>query len=1061
MQNTFIRYLACCVALLFGATVLGQTITGTITSEGEPLIGASVLVKGTSSGAVTDFDGVFTVDDVPADAILIFSYTGFASQEVPVNGRAVFDIELLIDASSLQEVVVVAYGTANRKDLTGAVAVIGSDELNVFPATTVDQALQGKTPGVQITQNSGAPGASVSVNIRGVGSFGSTTPLYVIDGFPTNDISLINPNSIESITILKDASATALYGVRASNGVVIVETKKGVSQGIEVEVNSFIGTRTKPNTIDVLNATQFAGFATELSGSSNDDVAGNAVPYEGWSNPGSLRNVNWQDEVFSAAPTRSVSVAVRGGGERGRIAFTAGVFDEEGTLIGSKYKRYDAGFNSSFDLNDRVRLIANTKYVSSQSFQPLGSGRGSLLNLFATVPHLAPAGEANLRGGTNPTDLPVDADGNFGAFPDVVGEAFRDGRNWVARATENDQDNITNNVLANVGLEWDIVDGLSTRVNFGARFDNFAGWNFQPKYYRSSGNVDVRDNAVYSYTQSGNNQWVAEYLLNYKQTFADVHRVDLLGGVSAQRSFNKFTQIQGVGFLNNNIRDISQAAGIQSASGFSTRQTLASTFGRFNYSFDGRYYLTATLRRDGVGDTFGPENLWGVFPSFALGWNIDEEEFMRSSIFNTLKLRGSWGETGNFNGINPFLFSTTFNNGTPRNDASYSFGGQNALGLAPVGASNPNLKWEAQIQTNIGIEGSLADNKIYFTIDYFNRESSDFLFFINSTSQSGFVNRPANAGTVVNNGLEFLLGYRKNQGDFTFDINANITTLSNEITALNTPSNQVTFSNEFLNSFNEAGFWYDITRSSLGGEVGSFYGFVSDGIFQNQGEIDEANAGSDNGFYQSEETSPGDRRFKDLDGDGRITGTDRQVIGSPVPDFYGSLNILLSYQNFDLGLNFYGSYGNEIFNLVRRELESASGYGNSASFSNVSTEYFNNRWNGDGSTDTYVRALINDGDVQNNRASDYFVEDGSYFRLRNASLGYTIPSSITSRVGIEALRFYASAQNLFTLTNYTGSDPEIGQNSDINGNSNVTTRGIDAGAYPVSKLITFGLNLKF
>ena len=1061
MKLQLIRYLSCCLAFLLGAAVAAQTVSGTVVGDGEPLPGASVLVKGTSSGTVTDFDGKFVLSNVPTDATLIFSFLGFGTQEVPLNGQSVIDVVMSESGSALEEVVVVAYGTATRKDVTGAVAVIGSDELTTFPATTVDQALQGKTPGVQITQNSGAPGASVSVNIRGVGSFGSTTPLYVIDGFPTNDVSLINPNTIESITILKDASATALYGVRASNGVVIVETKKGVEGGIQVEVNSFFGTRTKPQSIDVLDAQQFAAFATELSSSENDEIAGAAMPYEGWANPGNLRTINWQDEVFSAAPTKSTTVTLRGGGDRSKLAFTAGIFDEDGTLIGSRYKRYDAGFNSSFDLNDQIRLVANTKYVASQSFQPLGTGRGALLNLFATVPHLAPVGEENLRGGTNPTDLPVDADGNFGAFPDVVGEAFRDGRNWVARAMENDEDNINNSLLTNVGLEWDIIGGLSTRVNFGSRLDNFAGWNFQPKYYRSSGNVDVRDNAVYTYFQGTSNQWLAEWLVNYKETFADVHRIDLLGGVSAQRTFNKSSNVQGVGFLNNNIRDISQAANIQNASGFSTRQTLAGLFGRVNYSYDGRYYVTATLRRDGVGDTFGPENLWGVFPSFALGWNIDEENFMRGTIFNALKLRGSWGQTGNFNGIAPFLYSTTFNNGTPRNDASYSFGGQNALGLAPVGASNPNLKWEAQVQTNVGIEGSLLDNKVYFTVDYFNRESSDFLFFVNSTAQSGFTTRPANAGTVVNKGLEFLLGFRKRSGKVTFDVNANVTTLSNEITALDTPSNQVTFSNEFLNSFNEAGFWYDITRSSLGGEVGSFYGFVADGLFQTQAEVDAANAGSPDGVFQSDETSPGDRRFRDLDGDGKITGSDRQVIGSPVPDFYGSLNLTVSYKSFDVGLNFYGSYGNEIFNLVRRELESASGYGNSASYSNVSTEYFNNRWSGEGSTDTYARALIQDGDVQNNRASSYFVEDGSYFRLRNLNIGYTLPSDLTGRVGIENVRVYLSGQNLFTITNYTGSDPEIGQNADVNGNSSVTTRGFDAGAYPVSKMLTAGINLQF
>ncbi|AUP81190.1 SusC/RagA family TonB-linked outer membrane protein [Flavivirga eckloniae] len=1039
-----------------------RSVSGTIKDEeGIPLPGANVVVKGTNNGSQTNFDGNYNISNVSDNDILVVSYIGYITQEVPINGQSTVNIILVEDTQSLNEIVVVAYGTTSKKDLTGAISVIGTEELNTFPATTVDQALQGKTSGVQVTANSGAPGASVTVNIRGVGSFGSTTPLYVVDGFPTNNINFINPNTIESISVLKDASATALYGVRASNGVVIIQTKQGTRGRISVELNSFIGFNTQPKKVDVLDVNQFAGLALELSGSSNVDVSGTAVPYAGWSNASSLRNIDWQDEVFSQALSKSTTLTVTGGGEKSRVAFTAGIFDQEGTLIGSEYKRYDLALNASFDITEKLRLKTNTKYVSSQNFQPLGTGRGSLLNLYTTVPHLAPAGEANLRGGTNPTNLPVDAEGNFGAFPDVVGEAFRDGRNWVARALENDQDNVTNTILTNIGAEWDIYGGLSTKLNVGARVDNFAGWGFNPKYYRSNGNIDLREDATYTYTQSTSNQWLAEYILQYNKTFAEKHTVDVLGGISVQRTFNKFSQVVGRGFLDNRIRDIAQAEAIQSAAGNSSRQTLASTFARLNYSFDSKYYVTGTIRRDGVGDTFGADNLWGVFPSFALGWNIDEEAFMEDSAFNVLKFRASWGETGNFNGIQPFRFGTTFNNGTPLNDSSYSFGGNGSLGLAPVGASNPGLKWEAQQQTNIGLEGELFGGKLYFTADYFNRTSKDFLLFISSPAQSGFPIVPVNGGTIENKGFELLVGYKKIDGDFTFDINANITTINNEITELDTPSNEVTFSNTFLDTFFEQGFWYDITRSKLGGEAGAFYGFVADGIFQNQAEIDALNSTAPDGNFQADETSPGDRRFADLNGDGEITGEDRTTIGSPIPDFYGSLNLNFSYKNFDLGLNFYGSYGSEIFNLVRRELESASGYGNKESFSNVGTEYFNNRWNGEGSTNVYARALIDDSNVQNNRASSYFVEDGSYLRLRNLNIGYRLPSKIIEKLGLNSFRIYTSIQNVFTITDYSGSDPEIGQNSDINGNSNVTTRGIDAGAYPLSSSFTLGFNLKF
>ncbi|WP_346880909.1 TonB-dependent receptor [uncultured Algibacter sp.] len=1045
------------IVILCGGFLQAQTVKGTVTSGGAPLPGASILVKGTANGVSTDFDGQYILENVSSNAVLLVTYIGFVDQEISVGDKSVINIVLVEDTSALDEVVVVAYGTVSKKDLTGAVAVIGAEELNTFPATTVDQALQGKTAGVQVTSNSGAPGASVSVNIRGVGSFGSTTPLYIVDGFPTTDISFINPNSIESLSVLKDASATALYGVRASNGVVIIQTKQGKKGKIQVELNSFYSIRSKPKKVDVLGVNQFSALATELSSSSDINVSGVAIPYSGWSTPNSLRNIDWQDEIFSSAATKSTTLNVTAGGEKSRIAFSTGVFEEEGTLLESQYKRYDFGLNGAFNITDKLRLKGSAKYITSQSFQPLGTGRDGLLNLFSTIPHLAPAGEANLNGGINPTNLPVDANGNFGAFPDVTGEAFRDGRNWVARALENDQDNVTNTILANIDAEWDIYGGISTQLKVGARVDNFASEFFQPKYYRSSGNLDLRNDAIYTTNQSTTNEWLAEYLLKYKKTFNEKHTVNVLGGVSAQRRYRKFTGATGLGFLNNDVRNIGSANEIQNALGFSDRRTLASTFARLNYDFDKKYYVTGTIRRDGVGNVFSPQNLWGVFPSFAAGWNIDEEAFMENSVFDVLKFRASWGETGNFDGIAPFQYLSLFSSGPSAiKDTNFSFDGttNSSLGLATLFLPNSDLVWESQTQTNIGLEGELLDGRLYFATDYFHKESRDFLFLQNVPTTSGFINQAQNGGTVINKGLELLVGYQKRDGDFTYDVNANISIIDNEITDLSNQSGEVVFNNEFLDSFDQAGFWYDVTRSEVGGEVGSFYGFVADGIFQNQAEIDAA-------ATQDVNTSPGDRKFKDLNGDGVVNGEDRTTIGSPVPDFFGSLNLNFSYKNFDLGLNFYGSYGSEILNLVKRELESASGYGNSASFSNVSTEYFNNRWTGEGSTNTYARALIDDVNIQNNRASSYFVEDGSYLRLRSLNLGYNLSNNVTEKLGLSSFRLYVTAQNVFTITNYSGVDPEIGQNTDRNGNSSVTTRGIDAGAYPLSKTFTLGFNLKF
>ena len=1040
-----------------------QTVSGTIKdANGNPLPGVTVLEKGTSNGAVTDIDGKFTMTVAGTESVLVMSSVGFITLEITVGNQTVFDLILEEDLTALEEVIVVAYGTAAKKDLTGAVSVVSAEDLNVFPATRVDEALQGKAAGVQVTSNSGTPGASVTVNIRGVGTFGNTTPLYIVDGYPTRDISFINPTTIESLTVLKDASATALYGVRASNGVVIIETKEGAKGKVEVEVNSFIGFRSSPQELNVLDVNQFASFATELSSSSDARVRGNAMPYTGWSNPSGLLNINWQDEIFDRAVRRSSTVNVRGGGENSRVAFSAGIYDEEGTLLGSEYTRYDIGLNASYDISDKLRLNANVKYISSQNVQSLGTGRDALLNLFSTIPHLAPIGEANNNGGTNPTNLPVDADGNFGAFPDVGGEAFRDGRNWVARALENDVDNLNTTILANADIQWDIIGGVSTQIRVGARVDNYAASYFQPEYYRSNGNLDVRPNASFSNDSGTFNEWLAEYILRYDKTFADRHKVGVMAGASVQRSFFRSTRGTGVGFLNNQVRSVAAADQITRAEGFRNRTTLASSFARLNYDFDSKYYVTATIRRDGRGDVFAPGNQFGTFPSVAVGWNIDEESFFQNTPFDFLKLRGSWGITGNAEGIPSFLFTPFYVSDAGVNNTNYAFSESNStLGLVPRGSANPNLRWEEQIQMNIGIEGAVLDNSLYFTVDYFTKESDGLLFEATVPIQSGFAVQPQNGATVVNKGFEFLVGHRKRVGDFIWDINANFTTIDNEITRINSRSGIAVFSNEFLDGFFTNGFWYDVTQSRVGGEAGTFYGFVADGIFQTQAEIDALNALAPDGNYQDSDTSPGDRRFVDLNGDGEITSDDRTTIGSPIPDFYGSVNLNFSYKAFDVAFNFYGTYGNEILNLVKRELESASGYGNNSSFSSVSTEYYFNRWNGEGSTNEFARALIDDNAIQNNRASSYFVEDGSYLRLRNVTIGYSLPPSIINKVGLGSVRFYASIQNLFTITNYSGYDPEIGQNADINGNSSVTTRGIDAGAYPLSKSYTFGLNLKF
>ncbi|WP_432221111.1 SusC/RagA family TonB-linked outer membrane protein [Flavobacterium sp. TMP13] len=1036
-NNLFRNFLLMGVFLLCGFAQ-AQSITGTVSETLGPLPGASILVKGTNNSTQTDFDGRYNLSNVSKDAVLVITYIGFVKQEVAVSGRATINVVLKEDAQSLDEVVVVAYGTSTKKDLTGSVATIKSEQLTSFPSTTVDQALQGKTAGVQVTQNSGAPGASMSVNIRGIGSFGNTTPLYVIDGFPTQDISFLNPNDIASITVLKDASASALYGVRASNGVVIIETRGGTRNNMVVSVDTWTGVRASPKNIEMLNVQEFANYATQIG-----TAQGKALLPE-WSNPSALRNVDWQDYAFKSALSQSVNVSVRGGSDKMRAAFTAGLLDQDGIALASSYKRYNVGLNMDADITDKFKVKTDLKYIYSEQFQNLTPGYYNLLKVFANVPYLS---------GSTDTNVPYDGRGNYGAFTNS--ELIAPSSNVLAGALRPDNDNGKNVVLGNFSAEYDIIPGLSAKANLSFQSQNYAGWNFAPSYFATTN--DKNPTASYSITQNTSNEYIAEGILDYNKLFGK-HKVGVLAGISSQQTKFKSVYVNGRGFLNNEIRDMSQAATITDRSGTSGTSTLASTFARLNYSYNNKYYVTATVRRDGVGDRFGANNLYGVFPSFAGGWNIDEEEFMKNSGFNVLKLRGSWGETGSFLGIGPFEYLGNYNNGTSNDDAGYVFGGNLAQGLQPVSLANPDLKWETQIQTNIGIDIEVLNKRLYLTADWFNKEASDFLFQQAIPSQTGFTTKSINGGNVTNKGIELIVGYRKTEGEFTWDVSANFTKIKNNIQELVGSNPYVIFDTDFAPGFVDN--WQGVTRSYVGNNVGTFYGYRAEGIFQTKGEIDALNAAAPGGLYQAAGTAPGDRKFRDLNGDKKITGEDREIIGSPFPDFYGGVNFTAQYKGFDLGIELYGSYGNDILNFARVELETFGGYGLTNAYSNISKEYRNQAWTPENKSNTYSRAVIEDVN-KNNRVSDHYVEDGSYLRLRNIKLGYSLPSEFIANVGLTAAKFYISSQNPFTLTKYTGWDPEIGEVRDNNGKVGVQARGIDNGAYPITKSFTLGVNLQF
>ncbi|SFB84224.1 TonB-linked outer membrane protein, SusC/RagA family [Zunongwangia mangrovi] len=1028
--------------LLLSFGVFGQkTITGTVTdANGMPLPSVNVILQGTDNGVVTDFDGNYQIEGVYPEDYLVFSFIGMEQQSFLVGEQTTIDVVLQDGANNLDEVVLVAYGTATKRDLTGAVSTMSSEDMETFPATDVNQAIQGKLSGVQVTQNSGSPGSAMSINIRGVASFGSNDPLYVVDGFPTQDISFLNPNDIESISVLKDASAAAIYGVRANAGVVIIKTKSGVSEKVVVSLDNFVSIQTVPQQIDMLDAPTFARFAMETG----QDQGVNTL--EEWNNPSNLRTVNWQDYAFDTGVKNVHNISIRGGSDRSKTAFSLGMVNDDGIVVSAKYKRYNIGLNTDYKIAEGLKFRGSIKYAYAETYNNLAAGFYGFARIFDNVPYLNNSGIA----------APYDDNGNYGVFTDS--QLISSSTNVIANALLYDNDNNSTTLLTNMALDYEFLDGFKITGKFGYRNNGYSGSSFVPTYFRSAN--DQNANASYSVNQSKTNQYIGELLLNYKRVF-DKHSLDILLGSSAQKELYENIATTGQGFLNNSIRDLSSANEIINYSGTNGTATFASTFARLNYVFDQKYSFTATVRRDGVGNKFASDNLYGVFPSVAGAWNLDQESFMDNSVFDLLKLRGSWGETGNSQGIEAFRYMATYTSGATQENSGYVFGGSPVTGLSLASLANPDLTWESQIQTNIGLDFELFDSKFYGTIDYFNKSAKDFLLDQTIPAQNGFTTMAVNAGNVENKGIEVLLGYRKSEGDFTWDLSGNISVIENEITDL---GNQefVTYPSNFTPSFNTS--WSGFTRSYVGGNVGAFYGYRANGIFQSQEEIDQLNAGAPDGEYQPayglNPIAPGDRRFEDINGDGEITAEDREIIGSPIPDLYGGLNFNAAYKNFDFQLAIYGSYGNDILNFIKSQNESLGAYGYNSVYTNVSQEYYNNRWTPTNPSNTYARAVIEDTN-RNGRISDYFVEDGSFLKLRNIKLGYNLPLSILERFSASRANLYISGQNLITLTSYSGLDPEIGTATDIDGNGGVQTRGIDFGSYPNSPTITLGLNLQF
>lgn len=978
----------------------------------KPLAGVTVSLKGTSTGDVTDNSGRFSINSRSAsNPVLEFTMVGYEKKQLSVEGKTNVSIVLSASASGLGEVVVVGYGTQRKKDITGSVASIRESDIKATPIVSLDRAMQGRVSGVQVTTNTGRPGGSTTIRIRGTGSVNAgNEPLYVIDGYPTGDLNSINPNDIESIDILKDASATAIYGSRGSNGVVIVTTKRGKANQSIIEFSNYYGIQSVRRKLPLLNAREYAEYLNESR------VNGGSQPYFNGSNadqplPASVgEGTDWQNEVFRKAPIQNYQLTFSGGESKTRYAISGSYYDQKGIVINSQYKRYTLRANLDRDISSwlKIGLSMQGARINSDAIRTDVDG-GSLSGVTTTAVNYLPV-------------FPVyNSNGNY--FKDQTTLNPFPVDNPVAVANEIKNKFYSTRLLANTYAELTLARGLVLRSTLGGDIiDNKNNYYASRSTFISGniGNASVFSDQFFS--------WLTENTLKYTRTFQQ-HSVTALVGYTMQESKYESVTANASNFNNDfaAYNNLGAGATLSTPASGATQWALISHLSRINYGFSNRYLLTLTARRDGS-SRFGPTNKFGFFPSGAFAWRVINESFMSNQkLFQDIKFRISYGLTGNQE-IGDYRFLPAFGS------VSYIYGaptGARYIGTVPGGISNQDLRWEKNAQLDIGVDIGFLNNRIRITADYYNKRTSDLLFDVNIPLTTGFSTALKNIGSVENKGweLEVSTANIDNPG-FSWRTDFNIASNKNKILKLDGRP-------EFLSGLGSG--HLQISNPILmrvGIPLGSFYGRVMDGIFQSQAEIDKSGQKS---------AKPGDIRYIDLNNDGVINDNDRTIIGNGYPKLIGGLNNTINIKEFEISFFFNGSYGSKILNLTRFDLYSLNGQ--------QQAKDIVNRWTPANPSNAIPRANIAGGQKI---LSTFQVEDGSYLRLKNISIGYNLPQNLIKRFALSSFKIYIAAQNLLTFTKYTGFDPEV----NFRGNNSIS-QSLDYGSYPAAKTILFGINMNF
>lgn len=1005
-------------------------VSGTVTAaeDGQPIPGVSIIVTGTSTGITTDFDGKYQIE-AAADATLSYSYVGFNTQEIPINGKNIIDVVLTTNTSELDEVVVVGYGTQRKALVTGANIQVGGDELQNQSRTNPLEALQGKTPGVQITSTSGQPGAGLNVVIRGLGSTGGSSPLYVVDGVLTGDISYLNNADIESISVLKDAASAAIYGSQASNGVVLVTTKSGKRNSSQITFDEYYGFQSVPNKIDLLDSKEYAVIFNEAAVNSGRTPFFTNAEIDNLST-----DTNWMDRMFKDdVVTQNYSLGFTGGGENSTFSSSL-AYTQQGGVVGgeglSNYERYNVRINSEHDMYDGFVTFGENlsfAYEKSNGVRVGNQYNNSLRPAFGTTP-LLPFSDGN-------GDF---FDTSNTSTPYISGQA----NPYAEMVYNNMNESDSQKLLGNIYTELNFTDNLKFRTSLGIDYNASNGHSYEPIYQLSIYSFRNRDRVYQAQSKSYSLIW--DNLLTYNFNIAEEHQFEVLLGTSSYNYEGTYISGSNVdltfndlkhGWLDNAVN--SEGGGLLSAGGgpnFVNKRM--SYFGRINYNYKDKYLLNTTFRADGSSN-FSKDNRWGYFPSISGGWVLTQEDFLSGSdIVSFLKLRASWGQVGNQNaGAFQYLAPVTYAN------TNYTFGNEEGVlapGAYPSRLANENLKWETSEQTNIGLDARFLNNTLNVNLDFYEKVNNNFIIVAPVLSTAGADAPFINGGDVTNRGVELALSYANSIGDFQYNVGVNGAYNKNEVG--NIPTADGIIHGEINQLFDNSPEFY---RAESGFPLGYFWGLQTDGLFQNQADV---NAYAVDGNLVQPNASAGDVRYVDQNNDGVINNSDKINIGDPNPDLTFGFNIGFNYKALDFNLSANGVAGNQIVQSYRNQ---------SNQFANYKTDILN-RWTGENSTNTTPRVTLDNRNYTN--FSDLYIKNGDFLRLNNLTIGYDVAMTSDDFV-IKKLRIYASALNLYTFTNYDGMDPEIGYG--ISTDNYSFSSGVDLGYYPRPRTFLLGLNVIF